>query len=73
MRYLVVEEMLKLHHRVIEQTGGSLGRCDKGALASAVAQPQMTFGGDDLYPTMVEKVSALGFSQNSTECGKLRF
>jgi death on curing protein len=62
MRYLVVEEVLKLHRRVIEQTGGSLGVRDEGALASAVAQPQMTFGGDDLYPTMVEKVSALGFS-----------
>lgn len=62
MRYLVVEEVLKLHSRVIEQTGGSLGVRDEGALASAVAQPQMTFGGDDLYPTMVEKVSALGFS-----------
>lgn len=28
----------------------------------AVAQPRMTFGGEDLYPTIIEKASALGFS-----------
>lgn len=33
-----------------------------GALESAVAQPQMTFDGDELYPTIIEKASALGFS-----------
>src|SRR5439155_24803806 len=32
------------------------------ALESAVAQPHMTFGGEELYPTVVEKASALGFS-----------
>lgn len=35
---------------------------DLGALESAVAQPRMTFGSEDLYPTLVEKASALGFS-----------
>jgi death-on-curing protein len=62
MRYLTVEEVLKLHERVIEQRGGSTGVRDRGALESAVAQPQMTFAGEDLYPTVVEKAAALGFS-----------
>lgn len=31
-------------------------------LESALAQPLMTFGGEDLYLTIVEKASALGFS-----------
>ena len=48
MRYLSVKEVLRLHDRVIEQTGGGSGIRDQGALESAVAQPQMTFGGDDL-------------------------
>jgi prophage maintenance system killer protein len=39
--YLVVEEVFKLHCRVIEQTGRSLGVRYEGALASAVSQPQM--------------------------------
>ncbi len=29
---------------------------------SALAQPQMTFGGQDLYPGLAEKAAALGFS-----------
>jgi death on curing protein len=52
MRYLVVEEVLKLHRRFIEQTGGSLGVRDKGALASVVAPlSQMTFGGAEMIYT----------------------
>lgn len=39
-----------------------MGIRDLGALESALAQPRMTFGGEDLYPTLVEKASALGFS-----------
>lgn len=32
------------------------------ALDSALAQPRMTFSGEDLYPTIAEKAAALGFS-----------
>lgn len=35
---------------------------DIGLLESALAQPLMTFSGKDLYPTLVEKASALCFS-----------
>jgi len=62
MRYLTVEEVLILHNRVIEQTGGGLGVRDQGGLEAAVAQPKMTFGGEELYPTLVEKAAALGVS-----------
>ena len=62
MRYLTVNEVLETYSRVIQHSGGALGIHDLGALESAVAQPRMTFGGEDLYPTFVEKASALGFS-----------
>jgi len=62
MRYLTVEEVLKLHARLIEQSGGSEGLRDPDALASAVEQPRMTFGGEDLYPTLAEKAADLGFA-----------
>ena len=62
MRYLTLNEVFELHHYLIEQYGGSEGIRDLGALESALAQPRMTFGGEDLYPTIVEKASALGFS-----------
>jgi death on curing protein len=32
---------------------------DLGALESAIAQPKASFGGVDLYPTLVEKAAAL--------------
>jgi len=62
MRYLTLNEVLELYRRVMEQSGGSVGIHDLGALESALAQPRMTFGGEELYPTIVEKASALGFS-----------
>lgn len=62
MRYLFIEEIISLHAKVIAQSGGGLGLRDRGALESAVAQPEMTFGGEDLYPTVAEKAAALGHS-----------
>jgi death-on-curing protein len=62
MRYLSLEEIIALHARVGAQSGGILGLRDRGALESAVAQPEMTFSGDDLYPTIAEKAAALGHS-----------
>jgi death-on-curing protein len=62
MRYLTLRETLALYHRIIDQSGGSRGIRDLGAIESALAQPQMTFGGSDLYPTPAEKAAVLGFS-----------
>lgn len=62
MRYLTLAEVLELHHRLIRQSGGSPGLRDLGSLESALAQPQMQFAGQDLYPTLPEKASATGFS-----------
>ncbi len=62
MRYLTLRETLEIYQRVMQQSGGLIGIRDLGALESAVAQPRMTFGGEELYPTVVEKAAALGFS-----------
>jgi death-on-curing protein len=62
MRYLSLPEVFHLHQLVLEQTGGSPGLRDLGRLESAVAQPRMTFGGEDLYPTVQAKAAALCFS-----------
>lgn len=53
-QYLGLAEVLNLHRQVIAQSGGSPGLRDAGALASSLAQPQMTFGGQDFYPSLVE-------------------
>jgi death-on-curing protein len=62
MRYLTVDEVLDLHRLLLDKFGGAPGLLDRGALESAVAQAQMTFGGNDLYPSLVDKASALAFS-----------
>ena len=62
MRHLTLNEVLDLYRQVMEQSGGAVGIRDLNALESAVAQPRMTFGGEELYPTVVEKAAALGFS-----------
>ncbi|MFP4297894.1 MAG: type II toxin-antitoxin system death-on-curing family toxin [Spirulinaceae cyanobacterium] len=62
IRYLTLLEILELHRRIIEQSGGALGIREIGLLESAIAQPQMTFDGIDLYPNLLEKSAALGFS-----------
>ena len=59
MRYLTLGEVLELYRRVIARSGGLLGIRDFGALESALAQPRVTFGGVELYPTVVEKAASL--------------
>lgn len=62
MRQVSLAEVLELHQRILEQTGGLAGVRDLGAFRSALAQPWMTFGGTDLYPDLPAKAAALGFS-----------
>lgn len=62
MRHLGLNEVLELYHQIMERTGGIIGIHTLNALESALAQPRMTFAGEDLYPTLVDKASALGFS-----------
>ena len=62
MRYLTLQQVYRLQERALSEKGGMPGVRDAGAIESAVAQPQMSFGGKDLYPTLAEKAAALGFS-----------
>ncbi len=62
MRYLSLNEVLDIYAKIMNQSGGAIGIRDIGAFESAIAQPRMSFGGNDLYPTIVEKAGALCFS-----------
>ncbi|NOT24669.1 MAG: type II toxin-antitoxin system death-on-curing family toxin [Acidobacteria bacterium] len=62
MRYLTLGEVVDLHDRVLEQSGGAAGIRDLGLLESALAQPKATFDGNDLHPTLIDKTAALGYS-----------
>jgi death-on-curing protein len=62
MTYLSLDQIIELHAEGIRLHGGSLGVRDLGMVDSAAAQPQAAFGGQELYPTLVEKAAALGYS-----------
>ena len=62
IRYFTLHEVLRLYRRIIKESGGTERIANLHGLESALAQPYMTFGGEDLYPTIPEKAAALGFS-----------
>jgi death-on-curing protein len=62
MRFLVLDEVLRLHRRIVEQSGGAYGILDLGLLESALGQCRISFGGGDAYPSLAEKAAALCFS-----------
>lgn len=62
MRYLTLGEVVTLHRRVVDQSGGASGIRDLGLLESALAQPKATFDSTHLHPTIMEKAAALGFA-----------
>jgi death-on-curing protein len=61
MRYLSLREVLELHNKIIEVSGGAGGVRDMRALESAINQPRITFNQTDLYPDIITKAAALCF------------
>ncbi len=57
--YPTLDEVVALHFLITKKTGGSQGVRDWDLLASALGRPQATFGGEDLYPNIFHKASAL--------------
>ena len=59
MIYLTAEQALFIHARLISETGGTHGLRELGLLQSALARPQATFDGKELYPDLFSKAAAL--------------
>jgi death-on-curing protein len=64
MRYLTVAQILRIHERLIDRSGGERTVRDLGLIESAVAQPRMSFDGNPLYPSLADKAAALAYSLN---------
>lgn len=58
MRYLTMVEVLSIYQRIMQASGGLNGLRDQGGLESALAQPRMTFGGEELYTFASRKSSS---------------
>jgi death-on-curing protein len=57
MEYLSAEDILQIHHAVIEETGGSHGLRDLHLLLSAVELPRQQAFGKELYPGIFTKAA----------------
>lgn len=57
--YITLDVVLAIHDDMVERYGGSYGIRDIGLIQSAIARPQSTFGGEDLYPEIFDKAAAL--------------
>ena len=56
---LTVNDIMLLHEKIIDKTGGIRGMRDVGLLEMAVSSPFASFGGEDLYKTLEEKAEQL--------------
>ena len=61
MIILTVDELIKIHGRLIEKTGGLDGLRDRGLLESAVFCISSGFGEIEVYPTVEEKAARIAF------------
>ncbi|MBI2123822.1 MAG: type II toxin-antitoxin system death-on-curing family toxin [Candidatus Wildermuthbacteria bacterium] len=57
MRYLTKEQVLLIHSMVIDETGGSHGVRDYGAILSLESLPRQSAFGKELYPTLFSKAA----------------
>lgn len=61
MNILSKEQILNIHARLIEATGGSAGVRDERMLDLALNNPFQSFGGKELYPSIQAKAARLCF------------
>ena len=62
MIFFEYEQVVKIHRSLIEKTGGMDGIHDAQLLDSALKTPFQTFGGNNLYPDILDKASQLCYS-----------
>lgn len=62
MTILTVDEIIQLHEKLVQKTGGSAGLRDYGLLESAVYSAEGSFGDMEIYPTIPEKAARLAYA-----------
>jgi len=62
MKRPTLEDIITLHDKIVEQSGGSQGIRDLTLIDSAINTPFQTFGGFELYPTFEEKAARLAYN-----------
>ena len=59
--YFSKADIIHIHSKLVADFGGNDGARDDGILESAINAPLQTFGSQDLYPPIVDKIARLSF------------
>lgn len=61
MNSITIENIIKTHDIVIQETGGEEGILNSSLIESAYYSAFQTFGGKEFYPSVVEKAARIGY------------
>lgn len=61
MIWITADDAISVHSRVIQISGGIDGIRDRAGLEAAISAPLQSFGGRDLFPTVIEKIARIGY------------
>ena len=62
MRVISIDNIILFHEKLIRETGGSSGIRDLGLIESALNRALITYDGEDLYPSIMEKIAVITHS-----------
>ena len=62
MKNLTLEDIIYINELTIRKHGGSPGIKNKSLVESSLNSGLATFGGEDLYPTLEDKISMISYS-----------
>lgn len=61
MIWVGADDVILIHSRIIQTTGGIDGLRDRAGLEAAIAASLQSFGGQDFFPSDIEKIARLGY------------
>ena len=61
MIWIEAEDVILIHSRIIQATGGIDGLRDRASLEAALAAPLQSYAGQDFFPSDIEKIARLGY------------
>ena len=61
MIWVTPDDVVLIHSKIIQKSGGLDGLRDRAGLEAAISAPLQSFSCQDLFPSTIEKIARLGF------------
>lgn len=68
MRYVTIDDVIRLQKELISKYGGSYGIREVNLLESSISNVFQTFGGVELYPRDLDKIIQVSYSLIENHC-----